>query len=269
MHDILADGLDFPEGPVILPGGIVWGVELCGGGLFRCAGGAIVRIPTGGEPNGLAACGASLWFCDAGAGAIRTIEVGETPHDILASGEGTVLERPNDLAFDAAGNLVFTCPGDSRTRATGTVWARTPEGDILRVRDGMMFPNGIAFTPSGAELIVAETYARRLWRGAWDVATCRWISPTPWIDLPGPIGPDGMAFSTDGHLFVALYGKGSVAMIDPSGSVVAMIATPGERPTNVALDPDGLLGLVVTEAERGELLSYPEIRHLPALFGTD
>ncbi len=45
--------------------------------------------------------------------------------------------------------------------------------------------------------------------------------------------------------------------VDEDGTIVEHLTTPGNNPTNCAFDPSGRLGLVVTEAERGEILSLP------------
>jgi gluconolactonase len=260
---VLAEGLAFPEGPVFSGDGSLWGVELNGGALFRWRAGDIERVAVGGRPNGLAVHDGALFFCDAGQNCVRRLDPRDSPWAdpvaVALGGVDAALTAPNDLAFSPGGTMVFTCPGDSRIEATGTVWAQRPGGDLMRIASDLRFPNGLAFTPDGRELIVAETYLHRLWRGGWDEQACRWRSPRPWIEVGGPIGPDGMAFGPDGDLYVAIYGKGCVVAVDLDGSVRGKIQTPGSRPTNVAFDPSGALGLVVTEAERGMLLSYPEV----------
>jgi gluconolactonase len=72
--------------------------------------------------------------------------------------DGEPLNPPNDLAFDTAGNLRFTCPGDSRQEPTGYVCVRTPRGVVCKIADGLNFPNGLVFSADGTELVVAETY---------------------------------------------------------------------------------------------------------------
>ena len=44
----------------------------------------------------------------------------------------------------------------------GSIALVTPDGEARQVADGMAFPNGMAITPDGATLIVAESYAHRL-----------------------------------------------------------------------------------------------------------
>jgi gluconolactonase len=58
---------------------------------------------------------------------------------------------------------------------------------------------------------------------------------------------------------VAVYGTGRVKAVDERGEIVDELQLAGGNPTNVAFDPSGRLGMVVTEAERGELLSFEEI----------
>lgn len=270
---ILAEGLAFPEGPAFDSKGRLWAVELKGEALVCLEGGALRRIPVGGRPNGLAVDGQDLvYFCDSGHNAIRRYDsVNGTTESLLSDIGGTPLNMPNDLAFDPLGNLVFTCPGQSRQEPTGYSCVLTASGESKYLATGLYFPNGLAFSPDGRDLVVAETYRQRIWRGGWQAETATWVEPKVWATgLDGPPGPDGMAFAEDGTLFVAVYGSGSVFHLDPAGRIMERIALPGANPTNCAFDPSGALGLVVTEAETGRLLSLarPERGcplHLPTL----
>lgn len=264
---VLAEGLAFPEGPAFAPDGGLWWVEVDGGRLGRWREGEVERIAIGGRPNGLAVDAAGrVWICDQGERSVRRHDPrsGET---VTAADhlDGAPLGRPNDLAFDRLGNLVFTCPNDARTEPAGYVCCLAPDGALTRVADGLYFPNGLAFTPDGAGLVVAETYRHRLWIGAWDAEARLWRDPRPWVEVGGPVGPDGLAFAEDGTLFAAIFGQGVVRAVSPRGEVRPALGLPGAKPTNVALDPAGRLGLVVTEAERGQLLAYPAMAAPPAL----
>jgi len=261
--EILAEGLAFPEGPAFALDGALWLVELKDGTLCRWAAGTLSRVSVGGEPNGIAIdAHGRIVFCDAKLCAIRRHDraSGETL-TLADSLDGAPLFKPNDLAFDPAGNLVFTCPGDSRTEPTGYVAVLKTDGTLVRVASGFYFPNGLAFTPDGRHLVVAETRRQRLWRGRWDAANARWLAPRPWASVGGTVGPDGMAFAADGRLFVAIYSGGAVKAVAPDGEVDEVIEVPGANPTNCAFDPAGRLGLVITEAERGRLLSLKVETH--------
>jgi gluconolactonase len=269
-HRQLAGGLNFPEGPAFDQRGRLWFVELKGGNLAFLEEGKVTRIPVGGEPNGIAIDAEDrIVFCDAGNCSIRRHDPvsGETI-TLADSVDGEPLFKPNDLAFDPAGNLVFTCPGDSRTEPTGYLCCLKPNGEVRRVASGFYFPNGLAFSPDARHLILAETRRQRLWRGRWDAKRALWLAPRPWASVGGTIGPDGMAFTKEGLLYVAIYSGGAIKVVGMDGEVEEVIPVPGANPTNCAFDPSGSLGLVVTEAETGVLVSY-SMPHKPAIFSTN
>lgn len=254
---VVADGLAFPEGPVAADGAI-WCVEVERGTVARTSeDGSVHRIRTGGRPNGLAPhpSDGSLWICDSGRDAVLRLDpVSRRVDRVATTVDGHALAHPNDLAFDAVGNLLFTCPGTSRHAPTGQVCCLGADGRVRVVAGGLYFPNGLAFSPDGVHLIVAETYRQRLWRGRWDPGRRRWWDLQVWArDLGGAPGPDGMAFTDDGRLLVAVYGSGLVAVIDEAGRMVDRLETPGPNPTNVAVEPGGR-SVLVTEAELGQLL---------------
>jgi gluconolactonase len=258
----LAAGLELPEGPAFDGHGALWCVELDGGSLVRWSETAgITRFPTGGLPNGLAFDGRGrAVFCDAGRNAVRWFDPPTEEWGTLVDAiDGRPLFAPNDLAYDARGNLVFTCPGDSRSAPTGYVCCLRRDGALVRVADRMFYPNGLVFIDDGARLVIAETWRQRLWIGDWDAEHSRWVDPKPWADVGGPKGPDGMALGADGWVYVGVSGTGFVKGVDRQGRVVYVLSARGSRPTNVAFDPNRTLGLVVTEAERGVLLSFPDL----------
>lgn len=255
---VLASGLAFPEGPAFDRDGTLWCVEAKGASLVRLTPSGIERIVVGGVPNGLTrGPRGALWFCDADASALRSFD--PSTGDVATLAADVRLTRPNDLAFDAVGTLVFTCPGDSRGEPSGSVWCLPASGDVALVADGLFFPNGLAFADEGRTLIVAETYRQRLWKGDWDSDARRWIDPAPWVDVGGPVGPDGMALDADDRLWVAVYGSGAIAVVGRDGTIVDRLRVPGRNPTNVAFDPSGRLGLIVAEAEHGMLLSFSDL----------
>ncbi|CAN5370680.1 SMP-30/gluconolactonase/LRE family protein [soil metagenome] len=257
---VIARGLSFPEGPLFDAQGDLWCVEMKGGGLARVdRAGLLTRFATGGAPNGLALDAAGgIWFCDSDLNQIRRLDPTTGACETIAgSVEGHDLDKPNDLAFDSVGNLVFTCPGNSREAPTGYVCCLTPSGDGAVIADDLYFPNGLAFAADGA-LVIAETRRQRLWCGDWDAGQRRWISPVQLCATSGaPIGPDGLAIDIAGRIHVAIYGASRVEVFAADGARLGALTTPGANPSNCAFDPTGQLGLVVTETERGELLSFP------------
>ena len=265
--EVLTSGLNFPEGPAFDAQGILWCTELQGGNLVRWQDGKVQRYPTQGGPNGMAFDHKNrAWVTDSQQNAIRRFDPATGKWETIADKlDGHLLGAPNDLAFDPLGNLVFTCPVVWSEEAVGYVCCLQPDGTLVKIAEGLHFPNGLEFIDNGQILVVAESRRGRLSTGRWDPAAAKWTDPRPWAEV-GIDGPDGMVAGADGLLYVAMYGYGQIKAVDAQGKTARVYELPGKNPTNVTVDPSGKLGLVVTETEHGQLLSLPDIKPGTAIF---
>ncbi len=254
--DILIDGLNFPEGPAFDQQGNIWLVEKESGNLIRYRNGQYKRIQVDGHPNGIAvAPDQTIWFCDAQQNSIRCYDpINNSCKTIANQLNGKALKMPNDLCFDTVGNLLFTCPGSELTDGTGYICCLKTDGSLHNVHQNMYYPNGLAFAPKSSTLFVAETGSKWIWKMQWNSAKCQIDSIEKFVAAGGQVGPDGIAFDEDGNLLIALYGSQQVLVLSQTGEVLERIQTVGTNPTNCAIAPSGTMGLIVTEAEKGQLL---------------
>jgi len=256
---IIMSGLRFPEGPAFDRDKNLWCVEQKGASLVCINTDKETRIHVGGSPNGIAIDKDGLvWFCDSGENSIRTHNpvTGETA-TILKTVDGQPLNMPNDLAFDPLNQLVFTCPGAKLDSNEGYICVYNYEHKLYKIAAGFYYPNGLAFTQNGQQLLVAETGKQQIWIGDWNAAEGSWTNRRVFAHTGGAIGPDGMALDSAGYLYVAVYGDSCIRMFDPEGKYVSDIQVPGKNPTNCAFDPFQRWWLVVTEAEQGNIVSVP------------
>lgn len=259
---VLAGNLRFPEGPAFDADGRLWCVEQEGGSLVCWErDGSIHRVHVGGRPNGAVVKNDYLWFCDSGHNAIRRLHLPTEQVDTVLDGVGgQPLSMPNDLLFDAHGNLLFTCPGPPNSDQLGYVAVYRSTGSAEIVADGLMYPNGLALLPDAHTLLIGETHQQRIWCGYWDAESLSWENIRVWgtvVEAPdgAPLpGPDGLCVGPDGNLYVAVFGIGQIRVFSPDGQFLRALDLPGKNPTNCLFDPSGDMGLIVTEIERGELL---------------
>jgi sugar lactone lactonase YvrE len=120
------------------------------------------------------------------------------PYGATGQGWNEIVVDPRGNAFaNAAG---FDLMGGEQPRP-GFVWVIRPDGSAREVAGEVMFPNGMAVTPDGSTLIVAESYACRL--TAFDIAEDGGLSGRRlWADL-GEHAPDGICLDADGAVWYA------------------------------------------------------------------
>src|SRR5262245_1495141 len=82
----------------------------------------------------------------------------------------------------------------------GLIAVVAPDGGARIVADTVAFPNGMAITPDGATLLVAESFASRV--AAFDVADdYSLVNRRVWAEIDG--GADGVSLDADGALWCA------------------------------------------------------------------
>src|SRR5216683_6261611 len=226
---LLASGLGFPEGPVVMPDGRIVFCDGNVGELLVYQGGTISTFArTGGSPWGtvLGSDGA-IYVTQGGnvpgsgdtstVSGIQRVRADGTVELLYSEVDDRTLFGPNDLAFGPDGRLWFTDSGsefDDRfdVRSPGRLFAITPEGGQMILELPDVYPNGIAFDAEG-RLYWTESMAHRVCRlenGA----------PTVFCQLSDDYVPDGMAFAADGRAFVCTTISQGVTVISADGKVL-------------------------------------------------
>lgn len=249
--------MKFPEGPCFDSYGRFWCTEILSGNLVCYDNKEINRFHVGEKINGAAIDGRDrIWFTDSERNLIGIFDPENDKIEIVCDKvDGKPLNRPNDLAFDHKGNLLVSCHGDGRTEPTGSLIVLDRNNRAKTIIEKKYFTNGIAFATDGKSFIYSETYNQQLWKARWNSSNLSVIHEKPWTKTDGPIGPDGIAFDKSGNLYVTVFDQSKIDVIDPNGKTINVIKIPYKRPTSCAFDPSGNLGLVITEAEKGMVLS--------------
>jgi gluconolactonase len=280
---IISSAISLPEGPLLMPDGHWLVVEL------DPRRGTVTKIledgerePLGetGRPNGLAlTADGSVWVAESINPGLFCLDGGGELSKVLAEVEGQPLLWPNDVCVGPEGALFLTDSGllvdellsDVVANEVSEDWEDlTVDGRVVRfdprsgearfLDRGIQFTNGIAFGPDGL-LYIAETFTGDIYRYRLEEGVVVGERETfgsvldPEYKEPGMRGPDGMAFSSDGRLWIAVFGQGDITVLAADGSFDHRIKLPGKSPTNVAFGAPGDERLYIVEGEKGTLES--------------
>ncbi len=141
-----------------------------------------------------------------------------TPYGAAGRGWNEIVVDPRGHTFVNA--IGFDLMGGQEARP-GTVSVVRRDGTTVEVADDVWFPNGMAVTPDGETLIVAESYAHRL--TAFDIAADGTLGGRRvWADL-GEAFPDGICLDAEGAVWYADVPHRRCVRVAEGGRVLEMV----------------------------------------------
>lgn len=283
---LVAEDLEFPEGPIAMNDGSVILTEIKGQRLTRVHpdGRKELVVETGGGPNG-AAIGpdGAIYITNNGGSFTWPSQNGMTvpgptpPSHVggyiqrydLATGELTKLYEtcdgrpfvgPNDLVFDKQGGFWFSdhgC-GTPEGRKFGALYYATIDGKhVTRQRDHLIAPNGVGLSPDEKTVYLADTQLARLW--AFDVTEPGVLAPPDGFgvgrsvcNLPGVQFLDSLAVEAGGKVCVATIRNGGITAFDPDGTV-EHYPVPDFITTNICFGGPDMKTAWITASATGKL----------------
>ena len=216
----------------------------------------------------------AIYVADEGRRAIVRVTASGQIEDIITQYQGERINGPNDLSFDENGDLYFTDPWTSSpNNPVAAVYRYDWEHQELSlIETGMEFTNGIVV--KDGRVYVAETFPRAVWayeiEGRGRAGNKRLFCRLP--DVMNPpmlpplvresigaeyvVGPDGMAFDAEGHLWVTHYGGSGVFVYDSAGQLTDILPVPGTKPTNLCFGGPDLETTYVAIDDPGVIVEY-------------
>lgn len=284
---VVTDGLLFPEGPIACADGSVLLVEIERQTLTRVRPDGAIEIVAqlGGGPNGAAIGpdGAAYVVNNGGAfefpegwraegklgipedyrgGFIQRVDLATGKVETLyESCDGLPLNAPNDIVFDAQGDMWFTCFGfaDGENRRLGGIYhARADGSKITRWRSEQISPNGIGLSPDGRTVYWVDSMLQRLWAMDLDATG----TPVPGhgheagrvvLNLPGMQWFDSLAMEENGAVCAATLFNGGIKVIDPLTGAYEHVAVPDPITTNICFGGPDMRNAWITGSATGTL----------------
>jgi gluconolactonase len=203
----------------------------------------------GREPgsNGLAMdAKGMLHFCEHGDRRVSYLTPGGGKRTLADNYNGKRFNSPNDLAIAANGDVYFTDPPyglageEFREIPFHGVYRVTPHGVVSLITRDLDRPNGVALSPDGKILYVAQSHGPAPIIMAYPLKAdgsaedgkvffnCK--------DLKGPGSPDGIKVDAKGNVFST--GPGGCLIFSPAGKLLGRILC-GRPTANVAFGEKG------------------------------
>lgn len=208
--------------------------------------------------NGLAFdAGGRLIICEHGDRRITRLEADGSRTVLVDRFQGRRFNSPNDLAFNAKGDLYFTDPpyglakafeDPSRELAFSGVYRLSAAGELTLLTQEVAGANGIAFSPSGKHVYVSDTEGNEPGWVTFDVkddgtlANGRRVLATPSWAQKSPGVRDGIKVDRAGNIFVT--GPGGIHVFAPDATHLGSIKV--HDATNLAWGGDGSMLYITT-----------------------
>jgi gluconolactonase len=246
--EVLADGLQFTEGPLWMPDGALLFQDIKAERTYRRGPDGVLRVlreRTSAANGQTFAADGRIIFCEQnGRRVARMAPDGTGVETVVETWSGQRLNSPNDIVCRSDGLVYFTDPPygvapAGRALHFQGVYAVDARGVAQLLADDFEKPNGLAFAPDERTLYVCDTarYHVRAFAvepsGALATGSSRVFAT---LDPGRPGGPDGMKVDRQGRVYVAV--ALGVWVFAPEGRLLGILATP-QRPANLAwCDPD-------------------------------
>jgi gluconolactonase len=251
----LTAGLGFLEGPVwIAEDGCLLFSDIPGDRIFRWtpgAGSSVFRQPSH-NANGLTLdASGRLLVCEHATRRVTRTEPDGTITILADRFAGEPLNSPNDLVEGPGGAIYFTDPPygirpeAQRQPCQGLYRIHAADLNLELLQNDFDRPNGLAFSPDGRRLYVADSSPRRHIR-RFDVDGDGALQGGEvFLDMAhSPPGvPDGLKVDQAGNLYCT--GPLGIWVVDPNGTHLGTVVLP-EEPANCAWGDADLCSLYVT-----------------------
>jgi|WetSurMetagenome_2_1015567.scaffolds.fasta_scaffold00070_17 gluconolactonase len=238
----IVDNLKFAEGPAYHSGNLFFS-DIDAEKIYKwnnASGLSVFRENTG-RANGLCFDNDdNLVICEGGNKRIVSISQTSELRIITDEFSNKPYNEPNDLWISPVGNIYFTDPvftGTLSQDGEHIYCILAVSGEVIRVTDDLVKPNGITGNKDGSVLYIADYGASSIYR--YNVRSDGTLENK---QLFAAIKADGIDTDSDGNLYAASDG---IRIYNPSGNLIKTITVSGTT-TNICIAEEEIRTLYIT-----------------------
>ncbi|MBO6555452.1 MAG: SMP-30/gluconolactonase/LRE family protein [Pseudomonadales bacterium] len=251
----LAEGYGLVEGPVWLSGqGLLFSDASHGGAYLLKADGSVATVfghrrGMGGmsehQAGGIVVSGRNISWKSLPEGETKTIFDPDPSKGMIGF---------NDITTDASGRIyagsLGSDPLDGKSQSqTGSLYLIDLDGSAKEVATDILLTNGLGISPDGKTLYHSDSSRRHVNR--YEIHSDGTLGEKQIFVTTKGGGPDGLALTEDGRVWVALAGGGGVAVYKPDGELEQMVEIPQSMCTSVCFGGDDLKDLYIVSGSDG------------------
>lgn len=174
--------------------------------------------------------------------------------------------RFNDGRCDRAGRFWCGTMNDARRDPTGSLYCIEPGGEVAVIRDDIVVPNSLCWSPDDMVMYFADTYRDVIYAFDFSITDGAVSNERVFADTSmGQGRPDGSAVDADGYVWNAVYGGHRLVRYAPDGRIDREVPMPIWNPTCCCFGGPGLDILYVTSAT--QRLSESDLAQQPQAGG--
>jgi sugar lactone lactonase YvrE len=185
-------------------------------------------------------------------------ESGNKRRKLADNPEDNSISRFNDGRVDPVGRYLSGTLDESKKTGNAGLYRCDTRG-LVKVSDGFMTSNGLAFSPDGRTMYFSDTPRFVIYRFDYDPATGEAANRREFVRIEPTATdrgrPDGAAVDADGCYWTALYEGSRVARYDPTGQLMSTHSLPVRCPTMPAFGGADMKTLFVTTAREKNVVA--------------
>lgn len=184
--------------------------------------------------------------------------------------------RFNDGRCDRNGRFWAGTMSDVRRDPVGTLYRLDPDLRCTPLRNAIIIPNSLCWSPDGRTMYFGDTNRHTLWAWDYDPASGEATRERVFVNT-GAGRPDGACVDAEGCLWSAEYGAARLVRYTPGGKVDRVLELPVDNPTCCCFGGVEMDELYITTARQrltpeqlaarplagGVLVARPGVRGLP------